>query len=192
MKYKRLAQLRTAQQFLEYCQAIGADLPFEEMLGKTADAPLSQAYDYRGKTLGNRFSVLPMEGWDGTADGHPSDNTRRRWQRFGQSGAKLIWGGEAVAVRHDGRANAKQLVINEKTLPDIAELRQILLKAHQEQMGTTEDMIIGLQLTHSGRFCRPIATNSNRVWLIAIHFSIKNSILIVMITFLQTQILTNL
>jgi NADPH2 dehydrogenase len=154
MKYKRLAQLRTAQQFLEYCQAIGANLPFDETM-QEADAPLAQAYNYRGKTLGNRFSVLPMEGWDGTADGHPSDNTRRRWQRFGQSGAKLIWGGEAVAVRHDGRANANQLLINEKTLGDIADLRQILLNAHQEQMGTTDDMLIGLQLTHSGRFCRP-------------------------------------
>ena len=39
----------------------------------------------------------------------------RRWQNFGRSGAKLIWGGEAVAVRHDGRANPNQLVINEDT-----------------------------------------------------------------------------
>src|SRR5690606_18851192 len=106
-------------------------------------------YTYRDKSLSNRFSILPMEGWDGTADGHPTDNTRRRWQRFGQSGAKLIWGGEAVAVRHDGRANAKQLILNEKTVNDIANLRQILVDAHQEQMGTTDDLMVGLQLTHS-------------------------------------------
>lgn len=155
MKFKRIAQLRTAEQFLEYCQSIGANIPLEEEIQLGTNAPLAQNYQYRSKILGNRFAVLPMEGWDGTADGHPSDLTRRRWQHFGQSGAKLIWGGEAVAVRHDGRANARQLVINQNTVADIANLRRILLDAHQQQMGCTEDMLLGLQLTHSGRFCRP-------------------------------------
>ena len=96
-----------------------------------------------------------MEGWDGRADGQPSDLTRRRWRRFGQSGAKLIWGGEAVAVRHDGRANARQLVINEETVGSIKQLRQDLIDAHAESFGAADDLLIGLQLTHSGRFCRP-------------------------------------
>src|SRR5262249_17664188 len=106
---------------------------------------------------GNRFAWLPMEGWDGPADGRPSDLTRRRWRRFGLSGAKLIWGGEAVAVRHDGRANPNQLVLNEETLTEIAGLRDVLLTAHREQFGRTDDLLIGLQLTHSGRFARPNA-----------------------------------
>ncbi len=155
MKYKRLAQLRTPEQFLEYCELVGAELPFDDVLQSGATAPLAQPFQYRDRSLTNRFAVLPMEGWDGTADGHPSDLTRRRWQRFGCSGSKLIWGGEAVAVRHDGRANAKQLIINEDTVGDIADLRQILLDAHHEQMGTNDAPLIGLQLTHSGRFCRP-------------------------------------
>ena len=155
MKFKRIAQLRTTEQFLAYCQEVGADLPFDSEMLAGEVAPLAQDYIYKDKTLSNRFSILPMEGWDGTADGHPTDNTRRRWKRFGQSGAKLIWGGEAVAVRHDGRANAKQLIMNNNTTGDIAELRQILLDAHQEKMGTTDDIVVGLQLTHSGRFCRP-------------------------------------
>ena len=153
--YKRIAQLRTAEQFLDYCKAIGADLPFDSDMQTGDSSPLAQSYTHRDKALSNRFAVLPMEGWDGTADGHPTDNTRRRWKRFGLSGAKMIWGGEAVAVRHDGRANAKQLVMNEKTVSDIAALRQILVDAHEEQMGCSDDMIIGVQLTHSGRFCRP-------------------------------------
>ncbi len=73
--------------------------------------------------VGNRFCILPMEGWDGTTDGEPSDLTRRRWQRFGASGAKLIWGGEAVAVRHDGRANPNQLLMSERNEPALASLR---------------------------------------------------------------------
>ena len=39
-----------------------------------------------------------MEGWDNTTDGKPTDLTRRRWQRWGESGAKLIFGAEAMAV----------------------------------------------------------------------------------------------
>lgn len=153
--YKRIAQLRTAEQFLDYCRAVGAHLPFDADMRSDENAPLAQPYAVRGKTLGNRFAILPMEGWDGTADGHPTDETRRRWQRFGQSGAKLIWGGEAVAVRHDGRANARQLVMNPQTCGDIAALRTHLVDAHQQQMGTTDDLLVGLQLTHSGRFARP-------------------------------------
>jgi len=155
MEIKRVAQLRTADQFLAHCQSVGAAIPLDPDVLHGADAPLAAPYPYRLKPIGNRFAILPMEGWDGTADGHPSELTRRRWQHFGQSGAKLIWGGEAVAVRHDGRANARQLVMNDQTAGDIADLRQIVLDAHQQQMGTTDDLLIGLQLTHSGRFCRP-------------------------------------
>ena len=48
---------------------------------------------------GNRWCIHPMEGWDANRDGSPSELTLRRWRNFGLSGAKLIWGGEAVAVR---------------------------------------------------------------------------------------------
>ena len=64
-----------------------------------------------GARCANRFAILPMEGWDGTDDGRPTDLVRRRWQRFGTSGAGLVWGGEAFAVRPDGRANPHQLCL---------------------------------------------------------------------------------
>jgi len=96
-----------------------------------------------------------MEGWDGTDDGAPTENTKRRWLNFGRSGAKLIWGGEAVAVRHDGRANPNQLMIQENTLKGHEELRTALVGVHREQFGSTDDLVVGLQLTHSGRFARP-------------------------------------
>src|SRR5256885_13841405 len=96
-----------------------------------------------------------MEGWDGTTTGGATDDVRRRWQRFGQSGAKLIYGGEAMAVRPDGRANPNQLIISEENKNDLAELREILLRAHMERCDNTDDLVIGFQLTHSGRFCKP-------------------------------------
>jgi 2,4-dienoyl-CoA reductase-like NADH-dependent reductase (Old Yellow Enzyme family) len=155
MSYRRVAQLRTTQDFRAYLSSIGVDLPFDETLLTGNESPLAQPYSVVGKTLGNRFAVLPMEGWDGTSDGHPTDLVRRRWMRFGQSGAKLIWGGEAVAVRHDGRANPNQLVINEHTVHEIAALRSLLIEAHEARFGDAKDLLIGLQLTHSGRFARP-------------------------------------
>jgi 2,4-dienoyl-CoA reductase-like NADH-dependent reductase (Old Yellow Enzyme family) len=155
MHYRRVAQLRTPDDLRSYLAHLGVDLAFDDIMQVGADAPLSQPLTYRGMTIGNRFAVLPMEGWDGTPDGSPTDLVRRRWQRFGQSGAKLIWGGEAVAVRHDGRANPNQLVLNDRTCQDIADLRTILVAAHQEHFGQTDDLLIGLQLTHSGRFARP-------------------------------------
>jgi NADPH2 dehydrogenase len=150
---KRVAQLKSPADLRAHLQAVGADIPFDESI--TPNGPLAQPVALNGRTVGNRFAILPMEGWDGTTDGKPSDLTIRRWQRFGQSGAKLIWGGEAVAVRHDGRANPNQLVINPANLPDLAKLRETLVGEHAAAFGRTDDLFVGLQLTHSGRFARP-------------------------------------
>jgi NADPH2 dehydrogenase len=156
MKYRRIASLRTTDAFRDYLAQIGVDLPFDEEMAAGPDAPLAQPYRLkRGFTIGNRFCILPMEGWDGTTDGRPTELTIRRWRRFGTSGAKLIWGGEAVAVRPDGRANPNQLMIAEETLGDLAALRETLVAAHAARFGRSDDLLVGLQLTHSGRFARP-------------------------------------
>ncbi|HEX9003672.1 MAG TPA: NADH:flavin oxidoreductase, partial [Blastocatellia bacterium] len=153
--YKRIASLKTADAFAGYLAELGVELQFDRELRSGADSPLGQAYQLDDFTIGNRFSILPMEGWDGTPDGKPSDLTIRRWKHFGESGAKLIWGGEAVAVRHDGRANPNQLISNDATVAELENLRKVLLDAHREKCGTTDDLLVGLQLTHSGRFARP-------------------------------------
>jgi 2,4-dienoyl-CoA reductase-like NADH-dependent reductase (Old Yellow Enzyme family) len=152
--YTRIAQLRTPEQFAEHIQSLGIQLDFDAELISVPGSPLARPYILPNIKLTNRFCILPMEGWDGTTDGKPSELTTRRWERFGQSGAKLIWGGEAVAVRPDGRANPNQLVINEANLIDLANLRESLIRAHSARWNT-DDLLIGLQLTHSGRFCRP-------------------------------------
>ena len=154
MAYRRVAQLRSADDLRGYLSEIGVELSFDETVSTGDSSPFAQLYSVYGRTLSNRFAVLPMEGWDGSPDGHPTDFVRRRWTRFGQSGAKLIWGGEAVAVRDDGRANPNQLVINTQTVGEIGDLRDFLVDAHRQQFGS-DDLLIGLQLTHSGRFCRP-------------------------------------
>jgi 2,4-dienoyl-CoA reductase-like NADH-dependent reductase (Old Yellow Enzyme family) len=153
-KYKRIAQLKTSMMFREYMETVGADLPFDEVL----KSPSSFGSDYTtnsGIRIGNRFCILPMEGWDGERDGKPSEYTRRRWKNFAVSGAKLLWGCEAVAVRHEGRANPNQLLINERNLDEFKKLHASLIKNHEERYINSDDLLIGLQLTHSGRFCKP-------------------------------------
>jgi NADPH2 dehydrogenase len=154
--YKRIAQLRTPEQFAEHIRSLGITLDFDPVIQTGTDAPLAQLYQLSTFQfpLSNRFCILPMEGWDGTTDGKPTELTIRRWQKFGQSGAKLIWGGESVAVLPEGRANPNQLIINESNLREISELRQCLIDEHAKRW-RTDDLLIGLQLTHSGRFCRP-------------------------------------
>jgi 2,4-dienoyl-CoA reductase-like NADH-dependent reductase (Old Yellow Enzyme family) len=155
--YPRVASLKTADALRQRLRACGASIELDETLDSAGTTPLARPFELDGIRVGNRFCILPMEGWDGTADGEPSDLTRRRWERFGVSGAKLIWGGEAVAVQHDGRANPNQLVMTPRTQPAIAGLRETLAAAHRERFGANADgdLFAGLQLTHSGRYARP-------------------------------------
>ena len=155
--FPRVAALRTPQAFRAHLRALGAGLEFDDELAPAGHSPLAKPAIVDGVAIGNRFCVLPMEGWDGTPEGAPSELTRRRWRRFGASGAKLIWGGEAVAVRQDGRANPNQLLLNASTHAGIARLRDDLVAAHRERFGANadRDLCIGLQLTHSGRYARP-------------------------------------
>ncbi len=158
MAWQRMGALKSVDEFRAHLEALGLDLPCDDAALSAAEgSPLTQALTLGERRIGNRWCVHPMEGWDGTSDGRPSEHTLRRWRHFGQSGCKLIWGGEAVAVRHDGRANPNQLLLTEATLPDLASLREALLAAHREAFGAdaVADLFVGLQLTHSGRFCRP-------------------------------------
>lgn len=150
--FRRIASYKTADDFRARLTELGIELPFTE---KVDPVPLAQPIERGGLQSGNRFAILPMEGWDGTEDGKPTELTRRRWGRFGQSGAKLIWGGEAAAVRHDGRANPNQLVMNAANVAAIADLRVQLVAEHRSAFGSDDGLLVGLQLTHSGRFSRP-------------------------------------
>lgn len=113
---------------------------------------LGQPITIGSKTIPNRLSILPMEGCDGTADGKPDELTVRRYNRFAQGGAGLLWF-EATAVVHEGRANPRQLQINEVTKDSLkAMLEEALLAA--KAAGHKQPFTI-LQLTHSGRNSRP-------------------------------------
>jgi len=151
----RLGTVKDVEQFKNHLASLGVSIPVDDQLEAQALSPLRQPLTKGPFKIANRIAVQPMEGWDGLLDGRPSDNTVRRWQRFGDSGAKLIWGGEAVAVSHDGRANPNQLLAALHTEPGLARLRQTLIDAHKRRTGSDDGLLIGLQLTHSGRYSRP-------------------------------------
>jgi 2,4-dienoyl-CoA reductase-like NADH-dependent reductase (Old Yellow Enzyme family) len=127
----------------------GVDIRLEENVER-----LLEPIAIGGRTVGNRMAIHPMEGCDGTLDGRPDHLTFRRWERFGAGGAKLIWG-EATAVVAEGRANPRQLLISDATVADFERLQAKTRRAHRERFGRDDDLLVGLQLTHSGRWSHP-------------------------------------
>jgi 2,4-dienoyl-CoA reductase-like NADH-dependent reductase (Old Yellow Enzyme family) len=156
MDFKTPGQHKSFADFAAHWSQVAPDLGADESV-RGASGPLGQPLQLGKRTIGNRFAIHPMEGWDGTDEGLPSEDTLRRWRRFGASGAKLIWGGEAFAVTADGRANPHQLYLNPEVDVEagLRALRAAVLEGHAQLGESSEDLYLGLQLTHSGRYARP-------------------------------------
>src|SRR5258705_6816304 len=157
-KLTRIPTLKTVDDFRRHVSSLNIEPRCEDAIVRGDDSPLAgpvAEVTINGKAIANRWAIQPMEGWDGTTTGGITDEVRRRWQRFGESGASVIYGGEAMAVRADGRANPNQLIISEENKSGLAELREALLGTHKDRFGSADHVIVGFQLTHSGRFCRP-------------------------------------
>lgn len=139
--YKNLEELR------EDASKLRVEIPLSSNIGV-----LGQALTIGTKKVPNRLAISPMEGCDGTTDGRPSDLTHRRYSRFAEGGAGLLWF-EATAVVNEGRANPRQLLLTEQNKEEYAVLLErahtVAAKAGHERPFTV------LQLTHSGRNSRP-------------------------------------
>ena len=154
-QYPRVAALHGVHGLRARLVELGVPLPSDDVAQAAPVSPLAQPLELgsgtsRRLTVVNRFVIQPMEGWDATLDGRPTELTFRRWRNFGRSGAGWIWGGEAVAVCPAGRANPRQLLLTDDTAADIGRLRHALLDAAAQPKPVT-----GLQLTHGGRWSRP-------------------------------------
>ena len=155
-EYVKVARFKDVDAFRERLDELHLDLPLDDtLLSATDGSPLAEPIQVGSVKVGNRWCIHPMEGWDANPDGSPSELTLRRWRNFGLSGAKLIWGGEAAAVQPDGRANPNQTLATPENEDGLHQLLTTLTEAHTESFGSTDDLLVGLQLTHSGRFCRP-------------------------------------
>lgn len=131
---------------LENCSYV-CPLPFDENT-----SCLKESVHIGAKTVPNRLTCQAMEGCDGKADGAPDELTLRRYRRFAEGGAGMIWF-EATACQEDGRANPRQLWIHEKNLDafkhTVENIRTWAMKAHGH------DIVIIMQNTHSGRYSKP-------------------------------------
>lgn len=152
---------KTLQELEQEARAINAShVQFEADAAKVAEA-LGKPVQVAHRTVGNSMAIHPMEGCDGSLDGKPGELTVRRYKRFAEGGAKLLWF-EATAVRPDGRANTRQLWLHEGSYDEFARLHEDMLKWHRESCGNADDLLIPMQLTHSGRYSVPQKTIASR------------------------------
>jgi NADPH2 dehydrogenase len=156
--FPRIARFRSVADLRGHLATLSAPIPLDdEPLSAAAGSPLARPLPLGGRTAGNRWVIHPMEGWDASPDGRPTEILLRRWRHFGTSGAKLIWGGEAVAVVPEGRANPNQLAAPACGREGFATLLETVRGAHRQAHGDDGDLVVALQLTHSGRFSKPTA-----------------------------------
>lgn len=135
--------------------ALGVSLPLSE-----ETALLREPLEVAGYRLHNRLVIQPMEGCDGTLDGSPGELTRRRYRRFAESGAGLIWM-EAVAVVREGRANPRQLMLTRTNLDAFKRLTEDIREWAVRATG--REPVLVMQATHSGRYSKPEGDPAPRI-----------------------------
>jgi len=155
----RYFKFKTPESLTAEAARLGAALALAERFDT-----LFQPLTIGTKRCGNRLAIQPMEGCDGTPDGRPDELTFRRYVRFGGGGAKLIWG-EATAISDEGRGNPRQLWLHDGSSSAIEEMIARCRKSHRDACGSDGDFVVGLQLTHSGRygFRRPLLATHDPV-----------------------------
>jgi len=116
---------------------------------------LAQSVRIGAKTLPNRLVCQPMEGCDGKADGTPDTLTLRRYDRFARGGAGLVWF-EATAVMEEGRANPRQLWINDGNIDAFKAVVESIKSTCLKTNGC--EPVVIMQATHSGRYSKPHGT----------------------------------
>jgi NADPH2 dehydrogenase len=142
----RYFKYKSAEEMAADALAMGASLPISSDF-----SPLFEPVQVGPMSVGNRFCIQPMEGCDGTLDGAPDELTYRRFRRFGAGGAKLIWG-EATAIDDAARMNPRQLWIHDRSASAMETMLFGCREAHREVFGNDDGLMVGLQLTHSGRY----------------------------------------
>lgn len=140
----------TLEELKAKIEELGVDINLSENL-----SPLHKQVKVGKKTAPNALAVLPMEGCDSEPDGSPSELVERRYLRFASGGAGLLWW-EACAVVEEGRANPLQMMLTKDNVGKFAVLLKKTNAAAEQNMGAGHRPINVLQLTHSGRYSRPL------------------------------------
>lgn len=113
---------------------------------------LNKKISIMGMEANNLIGILPMEGADSLEDGSPSELTKRRYKRFAESGASVIWF-EAVAVVPEGRSSKHQLMLTRKNKDEFKKLINNIKMDCYRANGFYP--IVIMQANHSGRYAKP-------------------------------------
>lgn len=137
----------TWQDVLSACTDFKPFLPYSENI-----TSLFEPLKIGKHTSQNRFALQPMEGTDGTENGAPGELTKRRYIRFAEGGAGLIWF-EAVASAPEVRASAHQLWLTDENADEFKKLVEEIKEAGLKKNGYAP--VIIMQATNSGRYSKP-------------------------------------
>jgi 2,4-dienoyl-CoA reductase-like NADH-dependent reductase (Old Yellow Enzyme family) len=147
----KFGQMSSTGDFSRAMKEAGIDLPVSDKLEL-----LGRPVKIGNKYSPNAMAIHPLEGFDGTIDGKPSDLIFRRYARYARGGTGLIWY-EAVAVSEDGRCNPYEMWINKNTLAEIARLVKETKQHGEDACGHRIYSVV--QLTHTGRISRDTQWN---------------------------------
>ena len=136
---------------------LGISLPIDDRILSAAEgSPLAQPMTVAGFEVGNRWCIHPMEGWDANRDGSPSRAHAPALAELSAAAARSSFG---AAKRRPCGPMAGPIRIRRwppnRIARGLAALLRELTDAHREAFGSLDGLVVGLQLTHSGRFCKP-------------------------------------
>lgn len=140
---------KSSFELLKKAEILGIDLPFLDSI-----TPLFENLTVGSKKIPNCMAVQPMEGFDADTDGSPSELAFRRYRRYAEGGSGLIWF-EATSVGPEGRSNPHQLMISDRNMDDFKRLVEKTRRSAYQMFGSSHEVFLVLQLTHSGRYSMP-------------------------------------
>jgi NADPH-dependent glutamate synthase beta subunit-like oxidoreductase/2,4-dienoyl-CoA reductase-like NADH-dependent reductase (Old Yellow Enzyme family) len=152
-EYKKFAIENTAELQSNF-ERLKLDIPLSKN-----HAILSSPVSIGRRQIPNRLCIQPMEGCDAEQDGSPGALTHRRYIRYAEGGAGLIWV-EATAITPNAKSRENQLYLHKNNLQAFRQLVTAMRQAAMQSRGC--DLIIILQLAYNGRdFGNPVIVHHN-------------------------------
>jgi 2,4-dienoyl-CoA reductase (NADPH2) len=140
-------RFKNKEELITKARTLGFNIPFEDDI-----SILFTPVTVDDHNVPNRLVIQPMEGYDSSKDGSPTDLTRRRYLRYAEGGSGMIWI-EAVAVSEEGRSNPRQLWLHQENVDNYEFLCNDIRK--HASAGSMNPLLV-IQLTHSGRYSKPL------------------------------------
>ncbi len=140
MEYRKF-DYKTKEEFLRDAEQLKQGIPWSD-----DTEVLSSDIEIEGKTVKNRLTAQPIEGFDSEKDGIPGSKSFARYQKLADGGSGMIWM-ESVSVSYEGKSTARQMWIREENVQEFKKLT--------DNMHEHGNPYLVCQITHSGRNSNP-------------------------------------